>query len=139
MYDNMFPKFEPFSPGVEKQLQENYDRKKKAEESAIEQTNIQRNIEDNLNVVIQNQKQIIDTLNERIRTTNELLEKLMELSKDTFTSQEDGVAISKEIYKLILDNNKSGFKDFIKDKGGDVAVQGLFVLLQTVLSGGILI
>ncbi len=136
--NNMFPRFEPFpSPEIKKQLDESYNRNKRAQEATIAQAEIQKNIEENLQVIIGNQKQMIQTLNDRIENTNNILEKLKCLSENSFASQEDAVIVSKEIYKLMLDNNKSGLKEYFADKGGDIAIQGLFVLIQTILSGGI--
>lgn len=137
MHDNMFPKFNPFPPGVEKQLQENYDRNRGAQEATIKQAEIQKNIEENLNVVIENQQQIINELKNRIDNTNNILERMLLTSENTFASQEDSVIVSKEIYKLLISEDKDGLKEYAKDKGGDILVQGMFLLIQFILAGNI--
>ena len=51
----------------------------------------------------------------------------MNILKNIFTSEEDGVAVEKEIMKLIQEQIDSSHPlwDYVKDKGGDIVVAGV--------------
>ena len=57
----------------------------------------------------------------------ELDEQQLTFLKNIFASGEDGVAVEKEIMKLIQDQIDSSHPlwDYVKDKGGDIAVAGV--------------
>ena len=81
------------------------------------QTNIQ------LQKVIENQNDYIDLLKKQL----EIDAKQLDALKNIFASSEAGVTVEKEIMKLIeeqIDENHPLW-DYVKDKGGDVAVAGI--------------
>jgi len=51
----------------------------------------------------------------------------LNILKNIFTSEEDGVAVEKEIMKLIQEQIDSSHPlwDYVKDKGGDIVVAGV--------------
>lgn len=115
---------------LEKALAKNYENRQKTQE-AIEQTAINTS-ETNVHLqnVIVNQNDYITILKEQIDLQNkqlELNEQQLAILKNIFSSTEDGVAVEQEILKLIQEQIDSNHPlwDFLKDKGGDVAVAGI--------------
>ncbi|MGI6678445.1 MAG: hypothetical protein ACOX2Q_05095 [Dehalobacterium sp.] len=102
-------------------------------QEAIKQTAINTG-ETNVHLqnVIINQNGYITILKEQIDLQNkqlELNEQQLSILKSIFSSTEDGVDIEQEILKLIQEQIDSNHPlwDFVKDKGGDVAVAGITV------------
>ena len=88
-----------------------------------EETNVQ------LQKVVDNQNAYIDILKEQLATQKkqmELNEEQLGILNNIFASSEDGVIVEKEIMKLIQDQIDSSHPlwDYVKDKGGDIAVVG---------------
>lgn len=100
-------------------------------QKAIEQTAIntaETNVQ--LQKVVENQNAYIDVLKNQLSTQKqqlELDEQQLTILKKIFASGEDGVAVEKEIMKLIQDQIDSSHPlwDYVKDKGGDIAVAGV--------------
>lgn len=69
-------------------------------------------------------KQVIHNQNNYIK----ILEQQNEVLKNIFASGEDGVAIQKEIMKILQDQGES--EGTFKDKGLDVAIQTVFLGIQ---------
>ncbi|MGN0150524.1 MAG: hypothetical protein ACI4C7_09795 [Clostridia bacterium] len=89
-----------------------------------EQTNVQ------LQNVVENQNAYIDILKEQLSIQKQQLEfdeQQLNILKNIFASEEDGVAVEKEIMKLIQKQIDSSHPlwDYVKDKGGDIAVAGI--------------
>lgn len=76
-----------------------------------------------LETVIDNQNKHIDLLEKQL----EVDEKQLRVLRNIFASGEDGVAVEKEIMKMIRDqiDDKHPLWDYVKDKGGDIAVAGV--------------
>lgn len=127
--------------GIQAQMEENNRRIQKAGEEAynnrqrelkaIEQTAM-NTAETNLQLqkVVDNQNAYIDILKEQLATQKkqmELNEVQLEILNNIFASGEDGVNVEKEIMKLIQDQIDTSHPlwDYVKDKGGDVAVAGV--------------
>ncbi|AFL99876.1 hypothetical protein Desde_1457 [Desulfitobacterium dehalogenans ATCC 51507] len=98
---------------------------------AIEQTAM-NTAETNLKLqkVVDNQNAYIDILKEQLATQKkqmELNEEQLGILNNIFASGEDGVIVEKEIMKLIQDQIDTSHPlwDYVKDKGGDVAVAGV--------------
>ncbi|QSX06686.1 hypothetical protein JYG23_04315 [Sedimentibacter sp. zth1] len=123
-------KIEELSKRAHPIAQEAYENRKKMKD-ALEQTAI-NTAETNtrLQKVVENQNAYIDLLKEQLTTQQQQLEnneKQLTILKNIFASGEDGVAVEKEIMKLIksqIDSNHPLW-DYVKDKGGDIAVTGL--------------
>lgn len=100
-----------------------YEERHRMQE-AMEQTaenTAQTNI--HLQKVVENQNAYIDLLRKQL----EIDEKQLDALKNIFASSEDGVAVEKEIMKLIeeqIDENHPLW-EYVKDKGGDIAVAGI--------------
>lgn len=127
--------------GVQAQIEESNRRTQQiAEEAynnrqrmqnAIEQTAIntaETNVQ--LQKVVENQNAYIDVLKDQLSTQKqqlELNEHQLTILKNIFASGEDGVAVEKEIMKLIQEQIDSNHPlwDYVKDKGGDIAVAGV--------------
>lgn len=100
-------------------------------QKAIEQTAIntgETNIQ--LQKVVENQNEYIDILKMQLSTQKqqlELDEQQLTILKNIFASEEDGVAVEKEIMKFIQEQIDSSHPlwEYVKDKGGDVAVAGV--------------
>lgn len=80
--------------------------------------------------VIDNQNEYIDLLKSQLATQQQQLdldEKQLAILKNIFASGEDGVAVEKEIMKLVQEqiNEDHPLWDCFKDKGGDLAVAGI--------------
>ena len=73
--------------------------------------------------IIENQNAYIDLLRGQLETS----QKQLDILKNLFASTEDGVAVEKEIMKIIQANidEKHPLWEYVKDKGGDVAVAGV--------------
>lgn len=127
--------------GIQAQIEENnkitqqmaeeaYNNRQRMQK-AIEQTasnTAQTNVQ--LQKVVENQNEYIDVLKDQLSTQKqqlELDEQQLTILKNIFASGEDGVAIEKEIMKLIQDQIDSSHPlwDYVKDKGGDIAVAGV--------------
>jgi len=115
---------------LEESFSEIHENRQKMQE-AIEQTAINTS-ETNVHLqnVIVNQNDYITILKEQIDLQNkqlELNEQQLAILKNIFSSTEDGVAVEQEILKLIQEQIDSNHPlwDFLKDKGGDVAVAGI--------------
>ena len=100
-----------------------YEERHRMQEAVVQtaentaQTNIQ------LQKVIENQNDYIDLLKKQL----EIDAKQLDALKNIFASSEAGVTVEKEIMKLIeeqIDENHPLW-DYVKDKGGDVAVAGI--------------
>ncbi len=100
-------------------------------QKAIEQTAIntaETNVQ--LQKVVENQNSYIDVLKDQLSIQKqqlELDEQQLTILKNIFASGEAGVAVEKEIMKLIQDQIDSSHPlwDYVKDKGGDIAVAGV--------------
>lgn len=95
---------------------------------AIEQTaanTAETNI--HLQKVVENQNEYIDLLKAQITAQKQQLdyaEQQLSILNNIFASGEDGVAVEKEIWKLLQDqiDNSHPLWSYIADKGGDLAV-----------------
>ena len=76
-----------------------------------------------LKTVIDNQNEYIQLLKKQLENDEQQLEILRAL----FASGEDGVIVEKEIMKIIQEqiDDKHPIWDYVKDKGGDIAVAGV--------------
>lgn len=76
-----------------------------------------------LQKIVAQQSRHIELLEKQLETQ----EKQLATLNDIFASNEDGVAVEKEIMKLIGEqiNDSHPLWEYVKDKGGDVAVAGL--------------
>ncbi len=110
--------------------EETYNNRQRMQK-AIEQTatnTAETNVQ--LQKVVENQNAYIDVLKGQLYTQKqqlELHEHQLTVLKNIFASGEDGVAVEKEIMKLIqkqIDSNHPLW-DYVKDKGGDIAVAGV--------------
>lgn len=103
--------------------QEAYNNRHKLQQS-IEQTasNTETTIIE-LQTVISNQNKYINQLNQQLSTQQQQLEIL----KNLFASEENGIAVEREILELIRKeiDSKDPLWEFVKDKGGDIAVAGI--------------
>ena len=100
-----------------------YEERRRTQE-AIERTaenTAQTNIQ--LQKIIENQNAYIDLLRGQLETS----QKQLDILKNLFASTEDGVTVEKEIMKIIQANidEKHPLWEYVKDKGGDVAVAGV--------------
>lgn len=110
--------------------QEAYNNRQKMQK-AMEQTAIntaETNVQ--LQEVISHQNEYIDLLKIQLSTQQEHLkldEQQLTILKNIFASGEDGVAVEKEIMKLIQEqiNSSHPLWEYVKDKGGDIAVAGI--------------
>jgi len=110
--------------------QEAYNNRQKMQK-AMEQTAIntaETNVQ--LQEVISHQNEYIDLLKSQLSTQQqhlELDEQQLTILKNIFASGEDGVAVEKEIMKLIQEqiNSSHPLWEYVKDKGGDIAVAGI--------------
>jgi len=69
-------------------------------------------------------KEVIHNQNDYIK----LLKRQNEILKNIFVSEEDGVAVQKEIMKIMQEQGVSD--DTFKDKGLDVVIQSAFLAIQ---------
>ena len=78
-----------------------------------------------LNRIIDNQNDYIDTLQEQLKVSRAQLDIL----NNIFASEEDAVAVEKEIMRIIQNeiDDKHPLWDYVKDKGGDLMVEGTTV------------
>ena len=78
-----------------------------------------------LNRIIDNQNDYIDTLQEQLKVSRAQLGIL----NNIFASEEDAVAVEKEIMRIIQNeiDDKHPLWDYVKDKGGDLMVTGTTV------------
>lgn len=109
---------------------EAYNNRQKMQK-AIEQTAV-NTAETNLQLhkVVENQNAYIDILKNQLSVQTQQLEfneQQLSILKNIFASGEDGVAVEKEILNLIQEQIDSSHPlwDYVKDKGGDVAVAGI--------------
>lgn len=83
-----------------------------------------------LQKVVEKQNEYIDILKEQLSIQAQQLEfseQQLSILKNIFASGEDGVAVEKEIMQFVqkqIDTNHPLW-DYVKDKGGDVAVTGI--------------
>ncbi len=83
-----------------------------------------------LETIIDNQNEHIDLLKEQLKASKaqlEIDEKQLTLLRNLFDSNQDSMAVEQEIADLIqqqIDSNHP-VKEFLKDKGGDLAVAGI--------------
>lgn len=107
MYNYGFPNIGPVIPkDVQRELDNVYQRRKKAEEAQIKMA------EDMEEIQKQNRK-------------------IMETLENIFSSSEDSTIVQKEILKTMQDNNIN--EELLKDKGLDVFVQGILACIGIVL------
>ncbi|MDD3228058.1 MAG: hypothetical protein PHE09_02475 [Oscillospiraceae bacterium] len=83
-----------------------------------------------LQKVVENQNSYIDVLKDQLSAQKQQLdldEQQLTILKNLFASVEDGVAIEKEIMKLIQKQIDSSHPlwDYVRDKGGDITVAGV--------------
>lgn len=78
-----------------------------------------------LNRIIDNQNDYIDILQEQLKVSRAQLDIL----NNIFASEEDAVAVEKEIMRIIQNeiDDKHPLWDYVKDKGGDLMVTGTTV------------
>ncbi|MDD3174843.1 MAG: hypothetical protein PHF63_14510 [Herbinix sp.] len=120
-------KYNKISQQMGEEVYNNRQRMQKAiEQTAINtsETNVQ------LKKVVENQNSYIDVLKDQLSAQKqqlELDEQQLTILKNIFKSGVDGVAIEKEIMKLIQDQIDSSHPlwDYVKDKGGDIVVAGV--------------
>lgn len=127
--------------GIQAQIEENdrmmqqiaedaYNNRQKMQQ-AIEQTATNTTeINVQLQQVVENQNAYIQVLKDQLSTQKQQLEfdeQQLSILNDIFASGEDGVAVEKEIMKLIQDQIDTSHPlwDYVKDKGGDIAVAGI--------------
>lgn len=139
-----FSNFSPVNPtfnidtsGIEETMRavDEANREKREREQrqleAIEATaNNTAETNSRLNKVIDNQNEYIEALKKQIELQKEQLEmsqSQLQILTNIFASGEDGVAVEKEIMKLIQSeiDEKHPLWDYVKDKGGDIAVAGI--------------
>ena len=127
--------------GIQAQIEESNKRTQQvAEETYNNRQRMQKAIEQTatntaettvqLQKVVENQNAYIDVLKDQLSTQKqqlELNEHQLTILKNIFASGEDGVAIEKEIMKLIQEQIDSNHPlwDYVKDKGGDIVVVGV--------------
>ena len=127
---NVQAQFEESNRRTQQIAEEAYNNRQKMQK-AIEQTAIntaETNVQ--LQKVVENQNAYIDVLKDQLSTQKqqlELNEQQLTILKNIFASGEDGVAVEKEIMKLIQEQIDSSHPlwDYVKDKGGDIAVAGV--------------
>jgi exonuclease VII large subunit len=127
---NVQAQFEENNRRTRQIAEEAYNNRQKMQK-AIEQTAIntaETNVQ--LQKVVENQNAYIDVLKNQLSTQKqqiELNEQQLIVLKNIFASGEDGVAVEKEIMKLIQEQIDSSHPlwDYVKDKGGDIAVAGV--------------
>ena len=115
---------------TQQMTEETYNNRQRMQK-AIEQTasnTAETNVQ--LQKVVENQNEYIDVLKDQLSTQKqqlELDEQQLTILKNIFASGEDGVAVEKEIMKLIQNQIDSSHPlwDYTKDKGGDIAVAGV--------------
>ena len=83
-----------------------------------------------LQQVVKNQNEYIELLKQQVSIQKQQLdfdEQQLDILKNIFASEEDGVAVEKELMKLIQGQIDSSHPlwDYVKDKGGDLAVAGI--------------
>ena len=103
--------------------QEAYESRQR-EIRALEETAANTNeTNSQLKTVIDNQNEYIQLLKKQLENDEQQLEILRAL----FASGEDGVIVEKEIMKIIQEqiDDKHPIWDYVKDKGGDIAVAGV--------------
>lgn len=116
---------------ITQQIAEEAYNNRQRMQNAIEQTasnTAETNVQ--LQKVVENQNAYIDLLKDQLSTQKQQLEfdeQQLIILKNIFSSGEDGVAVEKEIMKLIQDQIDSSHPlwDYVKDKGGDIAVVGV--------------
>lgn len=115
---------------MKKTADEAYNNRQKMQK-AIEQTSA-NTAETNLQLqkVVENQNAYINVLKEQLSIQAQQLkfsEQQLSILKNIFASGEDGVAVEKEIMKLIQGQIDTSHPlwGYVKDKGGDVAVAGI--------------
>ena len=127
--------------GIQAQIEESNKRTQQiAEETYNNRQRMQKSIEQTatntaetnvqLQKIVENQNAYIDVLKDQLSTQKqqlELNEHQLTVLKNIFASGEDGVAVEKEIMKLIQEQIDSNHPlwDYVKDKGGDIAVAGV--------------
>lgn len=119
--------------------EEAYNNRQKMQK-AIEQTAVntgETNIQ--LQKVVENQNAYIDILKEQLsihKKQLELDEQQLMILRNIFASEEDGIAVEKEIMKLIQEQIDASHPlwEYIKDKGGDVAVAGVTAGIPVIYS-----
>lgn len=128
-----------FEANRRKQLQETV---RAAEEAYNNQQSIKRAVEETaantgavneqLNTIIKQQSSHITLLEKQL----DLQERQLAALNDIFASTEDGVLVEKEIMKLIADQIDSNHPlwDYVKDKGGDIAVAGAIQVAPVIWS-----
>ena len=128
-----------FEANQRKQLQET---QRLAEEAYNNRQRIQRAVEETaantgavneqLNTIIKQQSSHITLLEKQV----ELQERQLDSLNEIFASTEDGVLVEKEIMKLIADQIDSSHPlwDYVKDKGGDIAVAGAIQIAPIIWS-----
>ena len=122
---------------MQQAAEEAYNNRQKMQE-AIEQT-AENTTKANLQLqkVVENQNSYIDTLKSQVSIQAQQLEfseQQLSILKNIFVSSEDGVAVEKEILKLIQGqiNSSHPLWEYVKDKGGDVAVAGIPVIYKAI-------
>lgn len=83
-----------------------------------------------MNTVTKNQNDHIQLLNAILQQQQQqiaLLSEQLQKVKNIFASQEDGVAVEKEIMRLIQEqiDDKHPMWEYVKDKGGDLAISAI--------------
>lgn len=94
-----------------------YRRKEEARQAAIKTAENTAEIKGDMKLVIHNQNNYI-----------KILESQNEVLKNIFVSGEDGVAIQKEILKILQDQGE--LDGTFKDKGLDAVIQTVFLGIQ---------
>jgi hypothetical protein len=92
---------------VQRQLDENFKRKKKSEEAQIQSA-------------------------EYLKGIKESQARIEEILENIFASGEDAVIVQKEIMKIMKENGVN--ENTIKDKGIDFLIQGVFTAIQFYLN-----
>lgn len=113
--------------GLDEHNQEKFEREQRQLEAMEATASNTAETNNRLNKVIDNQNEYIEALKSQIELQSQLLEasqSQLQILANIFSSGEDGVAVEKEIMKLIQAeiDEKHPLWDYVKDKGGDIAV-----------------
>ncbi|MBP3233864.1 MAG: hypothetical protein J6M65_05525 [Eubacterium sp.] len=140
-----FPQIDPIPQEVLDAIDERNRKNEQAQQAQINAAEDIAQMKNQMNDVINNQKSQIEILQKQIQRQERTIDQLQDLNevqssqlqklKEIFYSLEDGTAVDKEIMKDLeeLLSKQPGWKEFIKDKGVDVAIGGFVAILPQLL------
>ncbi|MDD3205664.1 MAG: hypothetical protein PHS74_08030 [Lachnospiraceae bacterium] len=105
-----------------------YQRSEQFRKAAVQTAENTAEMKGQLYKVVENQNEYIDILKEQVKLQADQIENqeaVLEMLKKFFASGEDGVAVQKEIMKIMLQDEKHPIREFLTDKGGDLGVAAL--------------